>query len=327
MTPTFKMTFDGRDITAKIKPHLVSLTLSDNRGRDADDLSFTVEDIEGRVDLPKAGSKIKVWLGYLETGLFFKGLFVIDELESSGGPDHINVKAQSTDFTAGIKVKKETFFEDKSVADIVAFIAGENDLKHNIAAGVGAHMMTHRVQTNESDFNFLTRMAKDVGAYFAIKNETIIFATEGHSETASGQALPAAAIDRKDTAPGYRFTERSRENKFTGAKAAWYNFGLSEKLWEVAGSEDRVKALSPVFSGLETARLAAKAEWDRLKRGELSMSITLPVGDPSLIPDQPVTVSGFKPIINAVPWIIMSVNHTLGGQALATDIELENKAD
>ena len=111
MTPIFKIEMDGKDITARLSRYIISQSLSDQRGMKADDLTLTFEDTEHKLTLPAPGRKIKYWLGYEETGLVFKGLFIIDELEHSGFPDKISIKATSADFTAGLKVKKETFYE------------------------------------------------------------------------------------------------------------------------------------------------------------------------------------------------------------------------
>lgn len=318
----YKIELDGTDITNRLAPFLISLELTDERGMTADNLTLSFTDDNAALTLPAPGRQIKLWLGRKERGLLFKGLFTIDELESSGPPDRIDVKASSADFTAGLKVRKETFFEQKTVDEIVSFIAGEHDLKHTVSPELATKLIAHITQTNESDINLLTRLAKDLGAFFAVKNGTLIFANEAESKTASGQRLQAANITRAETYD-FRFTEKSRKNKYTGAKAAWHDFLSSEKVWEIEGSEERIRALPGTYESAQRAKDAAAAEWQRLQRGELSLSLSLSIGDPALIPEQPVIAAGFKPIINDAPWIIKSVIHGVGASGLTTEIELE----
>lgn len=322
MKPVFKIELDGKDITARLARHIISQSLSDKRGMKADDLTLTFEDTEQKLTLPAPGRKIKYWLGYEETGLVFKGVFVIDEIEHSGAPDRISVKATSADFTAGLKTKKETYYENTTLGDIISIIAGLHDLKQSVTDILAANSIDHLTQTNESDLNFLSRLAKDRGAFFAVKNETIIFCEESASKTASGLDLPPFPLDRRDTS-GHRFTERTRKNKFTGAKAAWYQIPLSEKTWEIEGTDDQCKALSNMFPDADQAKAAAKSEYARLQRGELTMNINLSMGNPALIPETPVTLTGFKSNMTAVAWVIKSVNHTLDTNGLNTVIDLE----
>ncbi len=322
MTASFKLTHNGNDITDNISPHLLSLDLTDERGIQSDNLSITLEDVAGNLALPKTGSEIKLWLGYKDTGLVYKGLFVIDEIETAGPPDMQSIKCHAADFTAGIQVRKEKSYTNTSVVALVTFLAGEHNLQVSISDKFNNQAITHLNQTNESDMNLLTRLAKQVGAYFAVKNNTMIFAEQAISKSASGKALPVFNLDRAETSD-FRATERSRENKFTGTKAFWYDIPGAEKNWVSAGDQTLVKALPGAYSDAATAQNACQAELGRLQRGAFTMSITLSRGAPALIPETPVKLSGFKDNLNAGKWVALTVNHTLGAQGLGTVVDLE----
>lgn len=324
MTALWKIEFEGRDITSKIAPHFVSLSFDDARGITSDDFSFTVEDIEGGTELPPVGSRIKFWLGDEDAGLIFKGLFIIDELESSGPPDIIEVRTNAADFTQNLKVKKDAYFSDTTASEIISTIAGYHHLTPTISPRLAEYFIDHRTQTNESDLNFLSGLAKDIGAYFTVKNEFLIFSVEGEAKTISGRQIPTFALDRTETS-SHRFSEIARQHKFTGAKASWNDIENSQKKWELVGDAQKVKALSATFPDEKRARDAAQAEFDRLQRGELSMSVTLSRPAPALIPETPVKLSGFKPAITNAPWIIKSVRHSVSDQGLRTEFDLETQ--
>lgn len=324
MSAIWKIEFDGKDITETLARHFVSLSLTDERGITSDDFSFTIEDINGDLELPPAGSQIKFWLGDDKTGLIYKGLFIIDELESSGPPDVISIRTNAADFTKGLKVKKETFFTETTIGEIAAVIAAAHNLKLAISPELEAREIDHLTQTNESDLNLLRRLAKDHGAYFALKNETLIFSVEAISKTTTGLLIPTFALDRSETET-HRFSEKARKHKFTGAKAAWDDLENSEKKWELIGTDEKVKALSGTYPNANKARHAAQAEFDRLQRGELSMSVTLSRPAPALIPETPVNLTGFKPVIGNASWVIKSVRHALGDQGLRTDFDMETQ--
>ena len=324
MAAIWKIEHDGNDITDRLAPHFVSLSLSDERGITSDDFSFTLEDVKSDLELPAAGNKIKFWLGDDETGLIFKGLFTIDELESSGPPDIIEIRTNAADFTKGLKVKKEAFFTQTTIGDITSTIAGYHNLKLAVSPELESRAIDHLTQTNESDLNLLKRLAKDNGAYFDVKNETLIFSLEAITKTTTGLQIPTFDLDRSETET-HRFSEKARKHQFTGAKAAWNDTENSVKKWELIGDDDKVKALSGIYPNETKARDAAQGEFDRLQRGELSMSITLSRPAPALIPETPVKLSGFKPIIANASWVIKSVRHVLGDQGLRTDFDMETQ--
>ena len=57
------------------------------------------------------------------------------------------------------------------------------------------------------------------------------------------------------------------------------------------------------------------------------VEINLAVGRPDVAPESPVTVAGFKPYIDAESWVGVEVKHTLDGNGLTTQIQLESLID
>ncbi|MEB0038843.1 phage late control D family protein, partial [Pseudomonas sp. RTS2] len=76
---------------------LVSLELTDNRGIEADQLSITLSDHDGLLVMPSKGALAELWLGWSDTGLVSKGTYIIDEIEHSGAPDILSIRARSAD--------------------------------------------------------------------------------------------------------------------------------------------------------------------------------------------------------------------------------------
>ena len=68
---------------------------------------------------------------------------------------------------------------------------------------------------------------------------------------------------------------------------------------------------------------AAKAKWEKLQRGVAEFSLTLAMGRADLFPETPIRVSGFKSVIDAQPWLISKVTHSLSGNGYTTTLELE----
>ena len=86
-SPAFSIVIEGKDVTSVLDTRLMSLTLTDNRGFEADQLDLELDDSDGLIVLPRRGAIIQFALGWKGQPLFPKGAFTVDEIEHSGAPD------------------------------------------------------------------------------------------------------------------------------------------------------------------------------------------------------------------------------------------------
>lgn len=71
-TPAFSISIEGRDITTVLDNRLIGLTLTDNRGFEADQLDLELDDADGKIVLPRRGAVITLALGWKGQPLFPK---------------------------------------------------------------------------------------------------------------------------------------------------------------------------------------------------------------------------------------------------------------
>lgn len=57
MTPDYRISIAGQQINPEMRARLESLTLNDRRGMQSDELSLTLTDDDGMLDIPRAASK------------------------------------------------------------------------------------------------------------------------------------------------------------------------------------------------------------------------------------------------------------------------------
>lgn len=95
----------------------------------------------------------------------------------------------------------------------------------------------------------------------------------------------------------------------------------------LVGDSENVKELRHVYANQTNAMRAARAEWERIQRGVAEFDITLAKGRPELYPEQPTTVRGFKPDIDAAPWLLTQVVHDLTNQGYTNRVQLEVKLE
>lgn len=75
-----------------------------------------------------------------------------------------------------------------------------------------------------------------------------------------------------------------------------------------------VKTLRHVYANKTNATRAATAEYKRIKRGASVFELSLQ-GRPDISPEQPATLSGWKPEIDSTQWIVSQATHSINDSA------------
>lgn len=342
--PAYRLTIKGVVLTS-LDDRLMSLTLTDNRGFEADRLELTIDDTDGMVVMPPRGAEISVAIGWANRPLVDKGVFTVDEITHQGPPDRLVITARSADFREDFNVKREYSWHNVTVGAVVSAIAGRYNLLPAVSASLKDVEIDHADQTSESDISFLSRMAEMIGAVATIKNGRLLFIVPGMGISQSGRVLPSVMISRA-SGDGHSFRVADRD-AYTGVQAYWLdlNFGKKKptavkrrkKTKPVAvtpasskkdgdyveGAEGNVFVMRKTFKTERAARRAAAAKWAELQRGAAEFSITLARGREDLYPELHANVSGFKPLIDAADWVINRVTHTIDDNGYMTGLELE----
>ncbi|WP_445672425.1 phage late control D family protein [Pseudomonas inefficax] len=322
--PAFRLSVDGKDIARLISPRLMSLELTDNRGLEADQLSITLSDHDGLLEIPPKGAVVKLWLGWSDTGLIDKGTYTVDETEHSGAPDTLSIRARSADLRGSLKTKRERSWSAVTLGKILTEIATAHDLTAKIAPEVAARAVKHLDQANESDANILTRLGELHDAVITVKAGCLICLAAGSGKTASGMALPHITLNRS-SGDGHRFLQADRDS-YDSVKAYYYDIGSTKKQEAIAGGGEKVKELRHTYSDRDSALRAARSELNRLQRGSATLSFTLAKGRADLVPELTYSLRGVKSEIDALVWHGGNVQHSLSSSnGYTTSLELESK--
>ncbi|MCU7783381.1 phage late control D family protein [Lelliottia amnigena] len=348
-SPAFSITIEGRDVTTVMDARLMSLTLTDNRGFEADQLDLELDDADGMIVLPRRGAVIHLALGWKGQPLFPKGAFTVDEIEHSGAPDRLTIRARSADFRETLNTRREKSWHQTTVGAVVKEIAARHNLKLALGTDLTEKTLDHLDQTNESDASFLMKLARQYGAIASVKDGNLLFIRQGQGRTASGKRLPVITITRK-AGDGHRFTLADR-GAYTGVIASWLHTrepkkkettkvkrrrkktaapkAPEEKQGDyLVGTDENVLVLSRTYANRGNAERAAKMQWERLQRGVASFSLQLAEGRADLYTEMPVKVRGFKQPIDDAEWTITTLTHTVNPDSgFTTSLDLEVKID
>lgn len=322
--PAFRLAVDGLDIAQIISPRLMSLELTDNRGVEADQLSLTLSDHDGLLTIPPKGAVIRLWLGWSDTGLVDKGTYTVDETEHSGAPDVLSIRARSADLRKGLKTKRERSWSNTTLGDVLGDIAIGNGLTATIAGALDSLPILQLDQANESDANLISRLGEEFDAVASVKAGCLLCLPAGGGKTANGMDLPHITLTRAD-GDQHRYLQADRDS-YDGVRAYYYDVNSAKKQEAIAGGGDNLKDLRHTYSDQQSALRAARAEFRRLQRGSATLSYTLAMGRPDLIPELTYTLQGVKAEIDEIIWYGGNVQHSLtadGGYTVS--LELESK--
>ncbi|STL08732.1 Gene late control D protein [Escherichia coli] len=227
--PDFDILAEGKTLSG-VAERLMSLSLTDNRGFEADQLTITLDDADGQLQLPPRGARLTVLIGWKGEPLTEKGTYIVDEIAHEGPPDRLTVSARSADFRDEFNVKREVSWHDVTVERVVSAIAHRYGLKPQISEMLMDIEIDHADQTEESDMSFLTRMAEMLGAITTVKSGNLLFIMPGGGVNAQGQPLPSFAITRS-SGDRHQFRIADRE-AYTGVRAYWLdlNYGKKKKV-------------------------------------------------------------------------------------------------
>ncbi|UOO90276.1 late control protein [Vitreoscilla massiliensis] len=351
MTPAVVLSIDGQAFGTQTMSRIIDVTLDDKRGFEADELTITLSDYDGALAIPSTDSMVKVWLGYVETGVVYKGEYKITGFEHSGAPDQLRISAVAADMAAGLTEQQEKTWSKTTLGAIVETIAKKYSYTPKVHKDLAKISIDHMTQTNESDASFLMRLADQNDAIATIKQQHMLFMPAGQGQTLSGEAIPTVNITRL-TGDQHRFTYNTADN-FNAVKAYYQPDkkgsarqhviinadNLEPKKQDKKKTKDKAKAektetpinsdgektktLRHLYASKATAERGARAAYKKLKRGRAVFSISLAVGRPDLAPETPIEVTGFKPEIDAETWIVAKVSHSVSDGGYVSGLELE----
>ena len=323
-TPVFRITVDGQDIAQRISPRLISLELTDNRGLEADQLSITLSDHDGLLAMPATGAQLRLWLGWSDTGLVDKGSYTLDEIEHSGAPDTLSLRARSADLRKSLKTRRERSWSNTTLGEVIRDVALGNGLKPTIAQQLEALTILQLDQANESDANLIARLGEEFDAVASVKAGCLLCMPSGGGRSVTGIALPHITLTRED-GDQHRYLQADRDS-YDGVRAYFYDINSAQKQQAIAGGGENLKDLRHTYSDQQSALRAARAELNRLQRGSATLGYTLAKARPDLIPELTYSLMGVKDEIDAIIWYGGNVLHSLSAEnGYTMSLELESK--
>lgn len=316
----------GSDLSEKIDPRLVELTLSEKREADADELSITLQNADGLLAIPPSGAVLLLRLGWksgndVPVGMVDKGRFTVDEVGQEGPPDIVTIRARSADLTGKYRKRQTRSWKDTTLGAILQDIAGRHGGSARVAGELAGQAIRSIEQEGKSDMAFVRDLGRRYDAVATWKGGNLLFLPIGAASTASGAPLASLTLTRRD-GWSWRFAQADREN-YDGAEAQWHDQDAGQRK-TVATSGDNPRKLKRVYASEAEAQQAADAAAKRAARVPYSFEYDLAIADPAIQPDQKVILRGWGETIDGISWLVESVETRHGPAGMAQRIVLES---
>jgi uncharacterized protein len=322
-----KLAIDGgADLTDKVNPRLIDLTLTEKREDDADELQVALHNADGLLEIPETGKVLQLSLGWasgddVPVGLVDKGRFTVDEVGMEGPPDRVIIRARSADLTDRLRQRRTKSWKDTTLGAILADIAGRHGRSAQVDGQLAGIAVKAIEQEGKSDMAFVRDLGRRHDAIATWKDGKLLFLPIGKSATASGTALASATLAKRD---GWRWTFRQADrDAYDGAEAQWHDQDAGQRKTVTTGGDKRRK-LKRIYASEAEAQKAAEGAASRAARKPFAFTYELAIADPALQPDGSVTLQGWGEKIDGIGWLVKAVETRFGAGGLRQSIELES---
>ncbi|NBC35531.1 phage late control D family protein [Novosphingobium sp. FSY-8] len=324
--PAIRLTLpDGTDLASGVNPRLIEMTLSEKRGGEADTLELTLHNHDGRLPAPPKGKILKLEMGWtsgeqVAIGLINKGRFKVDEVEESGPPDKITIRARATDLGSTASRRRTRAWHDTTLGAVLTEIATRNNGTVSIHPDLAALPIASLEQNNKSDMALVQDLGRRFDALATWKDRRLVFMPMGSETTASGKTIPAATITR-NAGWAWRFVAADR-NAQDGAEAQYHDHATGQRKTVSTGGDNRHR-LKRVYATKAEAEQAAKSAASQRARGKRTFEYDLGLADCTLRPNQRVTLSGWSDAVTATKWLIDSIETHMGASGMTQKLTFE----
>lgn len=246
--PIARILYNGTDITKDVSNALIQLSYVDNVEGKSDELRLVLDDpflLWRNEWYPQKGDQLRAIFGYqnLEVNA---GAFEIDEIEISGAPAKIEIRAIAAGTARPLRTKTSFAHEDKTLREIAQTVAEKNGL--TVFGNIAPIRIGRATQNRETDLHFLNRLAREYGYFFSVRDTQLTFTSLFEAD----EREAVKSIDVTEIS-GFSLTDKL-VGTYAKAEAAYHNVESKETVKTTATDETQADTAS------DTLQIRDKAE-------------------------------------------------------------------
>ena len=226
-TPEISLLFRNVNISRDLVFFLKSIRYIDKITSESPEIEIVLHDREQVWQnewFPPTGSRLSLTLKYREESNYIEANgFEIDKLDFSfdGNGDTLRLRGQQTPFSKSLREKRSVEYENVTLRGLIDTIAQRQGLT---VQGTVAEITFERLTQNEqSDLEFLTRLAEDYGHIIKIEGDNLII----------------YSWDQLNSEPADFTIDREQINKFRASKKLVGIYRAARIVYEKTDDENR----------------------------------------------------------------------------------------
>jgi len=293
--------------------NISSLTFNDAAGVKSDKISLKVMP---NFPKPKPSAKIELIFKSLKNNEVIEeldcGLFHVQTVTRTNNKS-LSISATGVEFNDKQKVLESHHYQDTKLSSIIKIVGDR--LGHEVNFKTTDLQIVSLNQTDESDINFLNRIAKDYGVLFSIKNDFIYFVDK------ESEDLPIYKIDVSSCSSSS--LKHSTKTYYQSCVASWHDVDSAETKKVTVGDGTPVHKIKGAYKDVIEAKLKAKASLKAINAGTIKGSLSL-IGSSVYAGTKVELFNTYDGEDDGV-FSVVSCNHSWSRSAgWATSIEIEN---
>jgi Bacteriophage probable baseplate hub protein len=249
-SPSWVLLYQGVNITTDVSAMVLSIRYVDELGGRAGELDIELDDGARRWQgswFPQQGDEVTLLIGYSGEPLLACGSFQVDDLEVQGPPDVFHLRCLPAWITPSLRTRNSLGYEGRTLGQIAATVAERHGLSVVDAPNFIEITYLRVTQKQETDLEFLHRVARDHDYDFTVRGTQLVFYPRFQLETQA----PTLTLTRQDVSQ-FDFISKTHHT-YRQAQASYFDSHTKQLYTQTATAQ------SGVASG-DTLKLVTRCE-------------------------------------------------------------------
>ncbi|TBV10266.1 phage late control D family protein [Stutzerimonas kirkiae] len=322
------LSYEQRDIVRDVAPGLLSLTYTDRLTGQSDDLDLELHDAEGfwlNAWYPGHGDSLALGFSWAGSVMRQLGRFEIDEIELSGPPSTVHVRALAAGIRKAVRTVEHRAYESVTLDKVAQQIAARQGLA---LVGSIEPIALDRLTQQESDLAFLAQLAEQYDYAFKVRGTQLVF----HRISELAASSPVLTVEPadlehwsiRDSLKQVPAAVAVRHHEPTTQQLVAYDL-VNGEIVAVPSSASKTTTSADTkkrrkrTTGADSARAQAKADAAKAQRERTTGSLTL-MGAPVLVSGNVIALDGFGKLSGN--YLITSARHTFSRTGYRSALEV-----
>ena len=187
----------GQNISARLRPLLHSLDITDQEGTHSDTCNITLDDTNGQLRLPRDEDPITILLGWEGGAVSLAFTGTVDEVRSSGSRGSgriLTISGKGVDTKGKAKEGQQMSMDDATVSDALNKAGKVAGISVKVDPALASIKRDWWGLNDESFLHFGERVARELGGVFKVQGNQAILAKKGGGSVSGGAMGSVTAI-------------------------------------------------------------------------------------------------------------------------------------